>query len=237
MEKPSGLINGWDSIARHYSGEHTIKRRVTDPVFLEMVGNVVGLSVLDVGCGDGHICRVLKGKGASCVGVDISTEQIKKAKGFEDGIAYHVMDALDISKLGLEFDKVIMDFLLCNLKSRADLESVVLAASSKLKPLGELIFSTSHPCFKGEWKDFESTPVQDYFETGKKYEIRIRSNGCWVVFSNFHYTLEDYFQALRNAWFFVVDLKEPKSDDIDLLPFNYPPALLVKAIKGLTKRI
>ena len=35
------------------------------PQFLNIIGDVAGLSVLDAGCGEGYLARILAGRGAN----------------------------------------------------------------------------------------------------------------------------------------------------------------------------
>src|SRR5262245_53936637 len=66
--------------------------------FLQLIGDVKGKRVLDVGCGDGHYTRILRKAGAAeVVGIDISDRMIKLAREQEArqslGIEYRVEDA------------------------------------------------------------------------------------------------------------------------------------------------
>ena len=72
-------------------------------VVAELLGNIAGQRVLDVGCGDGRLTRELVDKGAAVVGIDSSTSMIDSAK--EKGLDAHVMDALEMSYRA-EFDSV-----------------------------------------------------------------------------------------------------------------------------------
>ena len=73
------MTEQYDSIAREYqrTKESPLRRHVEAYSFFHMVGDVTGLRVLDLACGDGFYTRLLKKAGATVVmGVDISTEMI-----------------------------------------------------------------------------------------------------------------------------------------------------------------
>ena len=93
---------------------------LTEPVenyaFFDMIGDLVGKSVLELGCGGGYYTRQIKQKGAEqVVGVDISDHMIEFAKQEEAkkpiGIEYVVHDVCELGKLG-SFDLVTSPFLL-----------------------------------------------------------------------------------------------------------------------------
>ena len=48
--------------------------------FLQVVGNVSGLTVLDAGCGEGYLSRILAQGGAQVIGFDISPRLIEIAR-------------------------------------------------------------------------------------------------------------------------------------------------------------
>ncbi|MFW9982299.1 MAG: class I SAM-dependent methyltransferase, partial [Candidatus Thorarchaeota archaeon] len=67
----------WDEVAEDYDrtvGEtgDSYHRTCVNPVIFEILGNVNGLSILDVACGQGYLSRILARNGAKVVGVDIS---------------------------------------------------------------------------------------------------------------------------------------------------------------------
>ncbi|MBT4192020.1 MAG: methyltransferase domain-containing protein [Candidatus Diapherotrites archaeon] len=49
------------------------------PQSINALGNVKGKRILDIGCGEGYVSRILALKGASVVGIDNSREMIGKA--------------------------------------------------------------------------------------------------------------------------------------------------------------
>jgi 2-polyprenyl-3-methyl-5-hydroxy-6-metoxy-1,4-benzoquinol methylase len=53
---------------------------VTAPNLLEMLGEVQGKKVLEMGCGNGYWLRLLARDGADCTGIDLSENQIEVAK-------------------------------------------------------------------------------------------------------------------------------------------------------------
>ncbi|MEO6875765.1 MAG: class I SAM-dependent methyltransferase [Opitutaceae bacterium] len=60
-----------------------------DEVMLGLCGEVRGLDVLDVGCGEGRFCRMLAARGARTVGVDPTVELIADARRQQPGAMFH----------------------------------------------------------------------------------------------------------------------------------------------------
>jgi 2-polyprenyl-3-methyl-5-hydroxy-6-metoxy-1,4-benzoquinol methylase len=64
------------------------------PGLLELLGNIGNCTVLDAGCGDGYLARVLAARGAHVTGIDLSPRLIKMARSKNPGgdIDYRVAD-------------------------------------------------------------------------------------------------------------------------------------------------
>ena len=69
----------------------------------ELLGNISGQKVLDLGCGDGRLTLELVEKGATVVGIDASTSMIESSR--DKGLDAHVLDALEMT-FHEEFDSV-----------------------------------------------------------------------------------------------------------------------------------
>jgi trans-aconitate methyltransferase len=61
----------------------------------DLLGDISGHQLLDLGCGDGRLTLELAAKGASVVGIDASQSMIEAARA--KGLEAHVLDALEMS--------------------------------------------------------------------------------------------------------------------------------------------
>ena len=111
----------YDAIADQYrrTKESPLRRYVEAYTFMELIGDVRDLNVLDLACGEGFYSRLLKSAGAKrVVGVDVSGEMIALARDRERddplGIEYVCADvgALDDSAGLGQFDLVTAAYLL-----------------------------------------------------------------------------------------------------------------------------
>ena len=57
-----------------------VTERLEYRLILELIGDVNGLRVLDVGCGDGKLAVALRRRGATVVGIDVSPAMIEAAR-------------------------------------------------------------------------------------------------------------------------------------------------------------
>jgi ubiquinone biosynthesis O-methyltransferase len=100
-----------------------ITERLERRLILEMLGNVDGLRVLDVGCGDGELACELATRGATVTGVDSSGAMIEAAKyrSAQQGsdIAFQVSRAENLPFRDDEFDVVTAITILCFVKDAA----------------------------------------------------------------------------------------------------------------------
>jgi ubiquinone biosynthesis O-methyltransferase len=101
----------------------TITERLERQLILEMLGNVHGLRVLDVGCGDGELACELAAHGAIVTGVDSSGAMIEAAKYQStqqvSDIAFQVSRAENLPFRDEHFDIVTVVTILCFVKDAA----------------------------------------------------------------------------------------------------------------------
>jgi len=102
-------------------------------------GKVNGLSILEIGCGTGHLHRYLLNHGASsAIGVDLSEEMINLAKKhainekLEPRVTYYTGDFIDFSNQINKCDIVLLDKVICCYPEAMDL---VFKSMQKAKQL------------------------------------------------------------------------------------------------------
>lgn len=132
------------------------------------LGDLAGLSVLDLACGDGMGTRLLKRWGAArVVGVDVSEQMIGLARQQEEaqplGIEYRVADAATLGTIG-EFDRVTASYFLHYARTREELLRMVRTIHDNLKPGQRFVGSNANPLLPPE-------PVIDQRKYGLRYTL------------------------------------------------------------------
>jgi ubiquinone/menaquinone biosynthesis C-methylase UbiE len=116
---------------------------------LELAGDVQGLRVLDVGCGQGSATRALARAGALVTGADATPELLAAAREHETadahGITYVLADAQRLEP----FPDGGVDLVTCQLALMdiPDLDAALRSVRRVLRPDGAFVAVISHPCF------------------------------------------------------------------------------------------
>ena len=123
--------------------EIPLRRHVELPSVYQILGDVTGLSILDLACGTGYYAREMRRRGAArVVGVDVSEAMIRATRAQEQnerlGVEYLRGDAGALECLG-EFDIVTGIHLLHYGRSVRHLNGMCESISRNLRPGGRFI--------------------------------------------------------------------------------------------------
>jgi SAM-dependent methyltransferase len=161
----------YDGIADFY--DETAGQSVADEAtaaLLELAGDVSGLRLLEVACGQGRVARELARRGAQVTGVDISAALLGLARAYEaaDPCGPRYIEA-DVSA-GLTLDEPPFDGVVCNfgVTDVDDLDGLLANVARLLRVGGWFVFSLLHPCFPGWDPDGPSSwhPDRGYYQEG-----------------------------------------------------------------------
>ena len=180
-----------------------------EPALLAELGDVAGLDVLDLGCGDAALGAMLLQQGsASYLGIDGSREMVSRAQEtLQDArgtVALQNMEELSLrdGSVDLVVSRMALHYL-------EDLEAVLRSCHAGLRPGGRMCFSVLHPVITSS--DVQSSPdrprgswtVDDYFVAGARERLWMGDTVTW-----FHRTIEQYVGALVGAGFILTALRE-----------------------------
>jgi len=211
---------------------------------LGILGDVAGKRVLDAGCGNGYLCRMLARRGAEMVGVDLAPGWIEMARSREPelNIEYHVSSIAHTPFLADDsFEAVVSVNVLMDAR---DYEKALGEMYRVLAPGGILAMAIMHPCFAsapgGRW---ERHPV-DSTRPEDRWHWRVSSylQHTWEAWhwepvgtaTGFHRPLSAYMQTLLGLGFRLTHFIEPApspelvaADPADWAPYAHIPLFVV----------
>ena len=205
------IIEQWSSIPSKlietFGDEGDFSRRyLLNPTLFSLLDDISGQAVLDAGCGNGYLARMLSNKGALVTALEPATPlfhyAINREKQEPLGIRYIQAD-LSTWRDECRFDWVIANMVLMDI---LDFEAALDTCFLHLKTGGQLLFSISHPCFEGSDSEFLENgriSTQEYFE---HYAIE------QTIGTRFHRPLSYYFQALLERGGSIRAVIEPQLD-------------------------
>ncbi|GCE30281.1 class I SAM-dependent methyltransferase [Dictyobacter alpinus] len=159
---PEEIIEGFGE-----EGDAT-RKHLLNPVVFSLLGEVRGKAILDAGCGQGYLCRLLAKRGASMTGVEPADGWYTYACQREEheglGIDYLQADLSSVPVPAEKFDYVIANMVLMDIPAYLPALRTCITA---LKPGGGFIISLLHPCFEepgSAWNDKGYVETRDYFQ-------------------------------------------------------------------------
>ncbi|HET7638729.1 MAG TPA: class I SAM-dependent methyltransferase [Ktedonobacteraceae bacterium] len=206
-------IDVYDDFASQYSDmigrweEGEVDTNGIIPQFLHVIGDVSGLKVLDAGCGEGYLSRILARRGANVTGIDIAPNlvQIARSKDPEGRIEYKVADlSQPLSEYQQHFDLIASHLVLNDV---FDYQGFLATLGASTKRGGRLVFVMNNP-----YSYVVRNRISNYFDSGKAFLYRgMSQKGIKVHF--YQRTLQEYMDACLGAGFQLqrlVDLPTPE---------------------------
>src|SRR5712692_2327828 len=146
------------------------------PVLRDLLPDLPGLAVLDLGCGFGWFCRWARGEGAASVtGIDVSEKMLAQATTAtkDSAITYARADMEQLELPPEAFNLVYSSLALHYVKN---LNALMSAVYRSLVPGGTLVLSVEHPIFTAPsepgWSvnsaGRKTWPIDAYLEEGPR---------------------------------------------------------------------
>lgn len=200
----------------------------------QLLPDVTGMDVLDLGCGYGWHCRYVADSGArSVLGLDQSARMLAEAsvRNAHERIVYRQCSLQDYDYPPAAFDLVISNLVLHYVD---DLDEVYRRVHATLRPGGVFLLNIEHPTFTagvnqrfapdGIW------PVDNYFYPGER-----RTDFLGHTIIKHHHTLTQILMGLRRTGFRLDAVEEAMPPEAwrPLMPdeMRRPMMLLVRAEK------
>jgi SAM-dependent methyltransferase len=217
----TSVEGGWEDSAGAWiaslgaEGDFT-RRYVTDPAVLERIQGRGFRYGLDVGCGEGRFCRILRQLGVATVGVDPTPSLISEAVRRDPTGDYRLGRAEALDFAHGSFDLVVSYLALIDIP---DIQAAIAEMTRVLAPGGTLMivnlasFSTAG----GEtgWvKDAQGQPL--YFAIDRYLEERaIPAEWDGINIINWHRPLSTYMSLLLEQELRLIHFAEPRPRGCD----------------------
>lgn len=189
---------------------HDPARKMLDPLMLRLCGDVADARVLDVGCGEGRFCRMLAGRGATCIGIDPTPDLLLAARDRGSIVPIRaVAEAMPLRAASV--DLAVSYITLVDIEPYRE---AIAEIARVLRPGGRIVvanigFVSASQALNGGWlRDDAGTPlhvpIDRYLsESSAVFEwagIRLR---------NWHRPLSAYMSAYLKTGLILRDFLEP----------------------------
>jgi SAM-dependent methyltransferase len=225
---PSTRTSAYDNFADEYAA--AVASREQDgpesdpygilPHLLAVLGDVASQSVLDAGCGQGYLARILATRGARVTGIDLSPRLVEMAGAADsDGqITYLIADLCTPLPEHAESFDAIASYLVLN--DVEDHRGFAQTLASVLKPGGRAVLALNNPYSYVIRKHLGAA----YFASGSVHPCGLARAGIGVSF--YHRTLGEYVDAFIDAGLQVtkiLDVDHPTSARYRVSGQTVPP--------------
>ncbi len=218
MTDRTDMRSAWNEISPYYQAESQIP---TDFVHygphcpnedqLQLIGDVKGKHLLEVGCGGGQCSVAFATRGAIATGMDLSDKQVEfarelaRAEGVPATFAQGSAD--DLSAIPDASQDVV--FSAYALQYVEHMDRCFGEVARVLKPGGLFVFSLDHP-FWYCVAEADMRIVFSYFDTVYWYDWEQKGMPTRPKVTQFQRTVGDWFRFLRGAGLEVLDIIEPE---------------------------
>jgi SAM-dependent methyltransferase len=170
-----------------------------------------GRATVELGCGEGRVCRDLAARGHRVTGVDASPTLLAAARDAHPEGEYVLADAAAAPLPDAAFDLAVAHNSLMDVD---DMPGAVREAARLLVPGGRFCVAVTHPIADaGRWDDDGRLVIEGSYFGRRRFEGTFERDGLTMTFRGWVYALEDYFRALEDAGFLVEAVREPRIPD------------------------
>ena len=228
---PGDPSQAWRELASDYerarSREDSLDRLVEWPAQRELLGDVSGLSLLDVGCGNGGKLAELVGEGATeAVGIDVSGNFLDEPPPSLELIQGDLNDLDSMPELaGRTFDRILF---LQTFGYAQDPVRTLRAARAVLADDGFILLTRTHPIrYAVERAEQNGTSLGEEYFAKTSYTYRTGWNEQ-IALTKRTYTISDLIITFSAAGLWIETAIEPQLSDDDRLRHPHKQAWMNK---------
>ena len=240
-EQPPQEPKVWHDGAEDFMAlDHLSQDRALHPALVELIEAQPGLNLLDYGCGDGRVLTRLSSRWI--IDAYDPSEPMRRLAMARVGSRIRSMLPNTESLEGV-YDVIILGMVIMCIPEAAEVRRVLADCARLLAPGGQLFVTTTHPCFRNHhFSNFHTSftgdlPVQPflYRKDGLPFEVAIHDpDGRAIVFTDYHWSLEFTFEALRGAGLGVSRFREVSDDPSSPSRNNLVPPYLILQCERLS---
>jgi len=216
------MINQWDTYAKVFEegmgeGGDELHTKLINPLIFKFLGVYEGKRILDAGCGNGYLVKLLSKQAKHVTGADAAKELLKLAKKRTQKITN--IDYTEVNLLDpLPFAHASYEVVIANmvLQYLPQLATFALEAFDVLKPNGQLIVLVDHPghALFDRAQELAGKPNPkwltraSYFTSGQR-----RKKSLWdkAVLEYYHRPVQEYINVFT-PYFKLEKIAELTSD-------------------------
>jgi SAM-dependent methyltransferase len=227
------FFNGYQQLRDAEAG---LNAAIEQPALRALLPEVSGADVVDLGCGDGQLCRELVERGAASVlGIDPSARMLSlaAARTRDPRVRFQQQFAEDADVPAASVDLVVSSLALHYV---ADFAALMARIAGWLRPGGHLVASMEHPVVtapRDRGDGAATTTIDDYADEGPRHT-------SWFVDDvvKYHRTVAAIVNDVLDAGLTLQRLEEPAPSASELIQrpelamHRRRPALLVLRAVG-----
>lgn len=219
------LDRSWDGNALAWTatvrgGLIESRRVATDRAILDATRRLSPRRVLDVGCGEGWLCRALNGAGVACTGLDGSSHLIAAARAADPAGTYQLLRYAEFRRLEEVVEASSFDVVVCNFSLLHEhIAPILRSVREVLRIGGTLLIQTVHPWLVSEGQEYiDGWRIEDFSWAKHPFPEPMP----W-----YFRTLDSWARTLGEAGFTIAGIAEPLNPET-----RKPLSLMFSAAPG-----
>jgi SAM-dependent methyltransferase len=229
MDRKKALADSWDKNSGNWTkavraGLIPSRKAGTDDAIVNAIVSRKPSRILDVGCGEGWLIRLVRElTNCAAVGIDGSKQLVEDARQADPHSEYRVTTYIDLIQgshpVGRDFDVIVFNYSLFD----EDSARLIEAVGPLLARDGVVIIQTLHP--------WSLPPGEPYSDGWRTENFATFENQNWEPMPWYFRTMQSWHDVIRNAGMALIDLQEPSAE-----PGGRPLSLIMICAREVSNR-